>query len=177
MKYLILLLSFISFSLSSYGQSNQNDTIISNDSTEVKKSPIFVFDNEIISNVELKKIDVNEIAEISVLKPEMRFAFNPTGEIGKYGIVIVKSYDYKAKEWFEFFNEMAKSNELEWIINSIDFDYKEYKVILNDNYLKTNFFIGTNLKKEEIIEVKFERIFDENSEYKGFIYVKTKQDN
>ncbi len=156
---------------------SENDSIklCSNSDTAKINGPITIYDGKILPKGNLKDIDPTDIAEIEVLKPGKNNFPDSLKEIGKYGVILIKTYDFKAKGWYQLFNDILKSDELEQIISNNEFNYREYSVLIDNEYLKTNFFLEDKLKEldTESINVYFEKTQDGQSSTKGYLYIET----
>ena len=196
MKRLIIIL-FCLLSTSVWSQSNQkiqdakkSESVFIKDSSKTPSDsirlcsksdtskidgPLMIYDGKIIPNGDLKDIDPSNIAELEVLKPDKNNFPDSLKEIGKYGVVIIKSYDFMAKRWYKSLNSILMSDELDEIINSSEFNYREYSVLLDNEYLKENFFLDDKLKEldTESIKVYFEKINDVQAGAKGYLYIET----
>lgn len=137
-------------------------------------NPLILLDNVVIDQAEIKKIDPNEIVSIEVNKPANQSLIEKYGEAAKGGVIFIKSKQGVAKMWFLFFNSFALSSELTEIISSKDFNYKDYKIIIDNKELDIDFFVNLKLKEDEIVNIIFKIIENESeSNLKGVIIIKT----
>ncbi|MEN3322901.1 hypothetical protein VP395_04125 [Mariniflexile soesokkakense] len=183
MKLLILLLliSFNIYITKSFGQNIPDNDSISKqesikESVRFENQPLMIFDDKIIkSSKELNSIDPNTIQELTVYKTDLDEFISKYGEKAKNGIIFICSKHYVANRWF---NELSVySKKLKSLILKNNIEYTNFKIYLNDELLKLDFFdkLDDQLENQTIKKVNLKNFKkDSNS---GIIIIKTKNKN
>lgn len=137
--------------------------------------PLVFFDDNKIQSIELiGKIDTSNIQEIKVVKKDLDSYIKLYGPDARNGLIFIYSKTFIAKKWYKDF--AFENKTINKIIDDPEFNYKDYKVYLNNELLKTDFFDGLNekLKSQKIKNIKIKKYKSENK--KGIIIIETKPD-
>ena len=173
--FLVILLVSPTMSYSQSTEDNMNAK--QSDSTQNVIGPddhplIFFDDRRIESTEELQSIDPQNVQEIVVVKDSLSEYIDKYGPEAKGGVIFVYSKKFVARRWYLKFAEYNR--KVAKLIGAVDFQYPDYKVYLNNELLKPDFFDGLEKKmgKLTIDKVKFRKSKDDNTEGKVLVKLK-----
>jgi hypothetical protein len=174
-----ILLVLLSFQIELNGQNSTiSDTISKEESIEesvtFEKQPLMIFDDKIIeSSKELNEIDPNTIQELTVYKVDLDKFVKQYGEKAENGIIFIYSKHYIAHKWFINFASFSK--RFQKSITNKDYNYLDFKVLLNKEQLKADFINDLDKKMDSMVikKIKFKK--PKYFEKGGIIKIKTKK--
>lgn len=141
-----------------------------------KFEPLLFFDDIKIQNLnQIGKVDSSNIQEIRVIKENLDSLIKLYGPEARNGLIFIYTKGFVAKKWYRVFT--SKNEDISKIIEDSNFNYQDYKIYLNGQLLKNDFFdeINEKLRSKEIESVIVERYKSEKK--KGIITIKTKQNS
>lgn len=135
------------------------------------KQPLVLLDGEQYLDPEfMHSIDVSIIQKLDIIKGDTtQYYVDKYGVLALNGIIVCQTKSFVAKEWFNRFTKYQ--DEINYIVQQTNFDYKDYRVFVNDELLDNENLQTWNVlfENKQITHVAFQSM--ELGELKGEIRV------